>query len=171
MEWTGARYADGPTVEVAVHIDADPEKVWDVVADPRLMPLFSEELQSVEWLDDNSAAAAGARFEGTNAHPSFGEWTTTSFVVDCERPRRFGWAVTNPDNPSASWRFTLAPENGGTRLTQWMQLGPARSGLNVAIDAMPDKEEKIVFVRLREHETNMVQTLQAIKARVEESPA
>jgi hypothetical protein len=46
-------------------------------------------------------------------------------------------------------------------------MGPARSGLNVAIDAMPDKEEKIVFVRLREHETNMKRTLEAIRDRVE----
>ena len=29
-------------------------------------------------------------------------------------------------------------------------MGPARSGLSHAIDRMPDKEQKIVFVRLRE---------------------
>ena len=29
-------------------------------------------------------------------------------------------------------------------------MGPARSGLSIAIDAMPEKEQKIVFVRLRE---------------------
>ena len=72
MEWTGARYADKPTVEVDIHIDAVPEDVWDLVADPELMPLLSDELQSVEWLDGTRCAALGARFSGRNAHPSLG---------------------------------------------------------------------------------------------------
>jgi hypothetical protein len=48
-------------------------------------------------------------------------------------------------------------------LEQWMQMGPGRSGLNLAIDAMPDKEQKIVFVRLREFETGFKHNLAAIK--------
>jgi hypothetical protein len=42
-------------------------------------------------------------------------------------------------------------------------MGPGRSGLSVAIDSMPDKEEKIVFVRLREFETAIERTLATIK--------
>lgn len=41
--------------------------------------------------------------------------------------------------------------------------GPARSGLSLAIDRMPDKEQKIVFVRMREFEQNITTTLQHIK--------
>ena len=48
-------------------------------------------------------------------------------------------------------------------LEQWAQMGPARSGLNLAIDAMPDKEQKIVFVRLREFESGFTRNLAAIK--------
>jgi hypothetical protein len=48
-----------------------------------------------------------------------------------------------------------------------MQLGPGRSGLSFAIDQMPEKEQKIVFVRLREFETAMTGNLAAIKDRVE----
>lgn len=44
-----------------------------------------------------------------------------------------------------------------------MQMGPARSGLSLAIDRMPDKEQKIVFVRMREFEQNITTTLQHIK--------
>ena len=79
----------------------------------------------------------------------------------------FGWAVQDPDNPTALWRFTLRPRDGGTELTQWMQMGPARSGLSHAIDRMPDKEQKIVFVRLREFENAITGTLAQIKQRVE----
>jgi hypothetical protein len=48
-----------------------------------------------------------------------------------------------------------------------MQLGPGRSGLSLAIDQMPDKEQKIVFVRLREFERNMTATLEHIKTLAE----
>jgi hypothetical protein len=67
------------------------------------------------------------------------------------------------ENPTAIWRFRLEPNHGGTELSQWMQMGPARSGLSFAIDRMPDKEQKIVFVRIREFEQNMAFTLEQIK--------
>ena len=51
----------------------------------------------------------------------------------------------------------------GTRLTQWMQMGPARSGINAAIDAMPDKESRILERRLAELRQNMQATLEGIK--------
>jgi hypothetical protein len=44
-----------------------------------------------------------------------------------------------------------------------MQMGPGRSGLSLAIDRMPEKEQKIVFVRMREFEKNMQFTLEQIK--------
>jgi hypothetical protein len=46
-------------------------------------------------------------------------------------------------------------------------MGPGRSGLSIAIDAMPEKEQKIVFVRLREWETAMRHNLEVIKDRAE----
>jgi Polyketide cyclase / dehydrase and lipid transport len=51
VEWTGARYADNPTVEASTWIDADPARVWSLVSDIQLMPTLSNELQSVEWAD------------------------------------------------------------------------------------------------------------------------
>jgi hypothetical protein len=74
-----------------------------------------------------------------------------------------GWAVGDPGWPSARWRFTLAAETGGTRLTQWMQIGPAPSGLSPAIEARPDKESRILYRRLAEHQANMIATLTGIK--------
>ena len=78
MEWTGARYADMPTVEVATWIDAPPERVWPLVCDIGLMPGLSQELQSVEWLDGASQPAVGARFLGRSRHPALGEWSAES---------------------------------------------------------------------------------------------
>ncbi|WP_431877288.1 SRPBCC family protein [Amycolatopsis sacchari] len=163
MEWTGARYADCPTVEASTWIGAPPERVWRFVSDIGLMPSLSSELRETEWLDGVTGPAVGARFVGRSEHEAFGRWETTSHVVECEPGRVFAWAVSDVDEPSAVWRFTLEPADGGTRLTQWMQLGPGRSGLSFAIDRMPDKEQKIVFVRLREFEGAIQRTLAALK--------
>ena len=163
MEWTGARYADKPTVEVQTWIDASPKRVWELVSDVTLMPTFSQELQSIEWLDGATGPAVGAKFVGHSKHKALGEWSTTSHVVECEPEAVFAWAVADPENPTAIWRFRLERKDGGTELSQWMQMGPAPSGLSFAIERMPDKEQKIVFVRMREFEQNMGFTVQQIK--------
>ena len=170
MEWTGQVYADTPVAAAEVHIEAPPERVWALASDIFLMPELSSELQAVEWLDgdpETTGPAVGRRFTGRSAHPAMGEWDTVSTVTECDEPHRFAWVVGDPGHPSATWRFTLRPDGAGTLLEQWYQMGPARSGLNIAIDAMPDKEAKIVFVRLREHETAMRHNLEQIKSRAE----
>jgi hypothetical protein len=152
VEWTGARYSDSPTVEASTWVDADPARVWSLVSDIQLMPTLSNELKSVEWIDGADRPRVGASFVGHNEHDAFGQWSTTSKVVACD-----------PDEPSAIWRFRLTARDGGTALSYWMQMGPGRSGLSMAIDSMPDKEQKIVFVRLREFETAIGKTLASIK--------
>ncbi|RRO18859.1 SRPBCC family protein [Saccharopolyspora rhizosphaerae] len=169
MEWTGARYADGPTVEVEEWIEAPPQRVWELVTDLGLIARLSDELQEVEWLDGADGPSLGARFTGRNRNEALGEWTTTSHVVEFEPERAFGWAVNDPDHPMASWRFSLRPDGDGTRLRQWVRMGPARSGLSLAIERMPEKEEKIVFVRLREFERGMSANLAGIKRLAEAS--
>ncbi|MFI0222201.1 SRPBCC family protein [Streptomyces lydicus] len=163
MEWTGARYADSPTVESQSWIGAPPPRVWELVSDVELMPTLSSELQSVRWLDGATGPAPGARFEGRNRHPAIGEWTTTSHVLTCAPPREFSWAVENPEAPAALWRFTLEPHDGGTLLHQWVRLGPGPSGLSYAIARAPEQEQQIVFVRLRELERSIGVTLDALK--------
>ena len=169
MEWTGARYADRPTVEVPIEIDAPLERVWAIVSEIETMPGASPELQAVEWLDGRCGPGLGARFRGRNRHEAFGEWSTESVIVAYDPPREFAWAVGDPSFPAAVWRFSLEPLRGGTLLRQWVQLGPGRSGLSVAIVRMPDMEQKIGFVRLREFEANMGATLAAVKRLAETS--
>lgn len=163
MEWTGARYADTPTVEASTWIDAEPARVWSLVSDIALMPTLSSELQSVEWLDRLQHPEVGARFRGHNEHEALGSWSSTSYIIACDENREFAWAVNDPDEPAASWRFVLTPRDGGTDLRYIAQLGPGPSGLSFAIESMPDKEQKIVFVRLREFESAIGQTISAIK--------
>lgn len=150
-------------MEASTWIDADPARVWSLVSDIALMPAFSNELKAVEWAEGSEGPRVGARFIGHNEHDAFGQWSSTSRIVACDQPHEFAWAVGEPDDPAAMWRFRLAPRDGGTVLNYWMQMGPGRSGLSVALEAMPDKEQKIVFVRLREFEGAIEKTLAAIK--------
>ena len=150
------KYADGPTVEVEVHVDAPPSAVWALVSDITLPARFSSELQEARWIDDT-------HFVGRNHHPAIGEWETTCTVVANEPEQVFAWVVGDPDNPQTQWRFTLGPAGSGTLLRQWMRMGPAPSGLNPAIDAMPDKEERIIARRQEEHRVNMQATVEGIK--------
>jgi len=151
------RYADGPTVTVSIDIEAPPAAVWALVSDISTPARFSSELRSAAWIEE------GVSFRGRNAHPAAGEWETTSYVTVLLEESVFEYAVGDPANPSASWRWTLEPTGTGTRLTQWMRMGPAPSGLTPAIEAMPDKEERIIARRLDEHRFNMLATLTGIK--------
>ena len=160
------RYADGPTAEVEVVIDAPVERVWALVTDIDLPARFSPEFVGGEWLDEGPALAA--RFVGHNRHEALGEWETTSWVNRYEPLRSFGWAVSDPDEPSSTWWFELEEDETVVRLRQGARMGPAPSGLNIAITAMPDKEERIVARRLEEFERSMRATLEGIKRLAEE---
>ncbi|MEU6132153.1 SRPBCC family protein [Saccharopolyspora sp. NPDC047091] len=163
MERTSARLADGPTAGVRTWIDAVPERVWPVVSDIALLPAASTELQSVEWLDGATGAVLGARFHGHNRNDALGDWTTTSHVVECAPGRAFGWAVADPDDPIATWRFALSPRDGGTDLHYEVRLGTRSSGLTTAIERRPESEESIVRQRLQGLERNMTATLDHLK--------
>ena len=159
------KYADGPTVEVDIVIAAPVERVWELVTDINLPARFSPEFRGATWVD--GGPALGSRFVGRNAHPSIGEWETTSWINRFEPLREFGWAVSDPERPSACWWFELEGTHGGVQLRQGARMGPAPSGLSIAIAAMPEKEERIVARRLEEWARNMQATLEGLKALAE----
>lgn len=160
------RYADGPTVEVTRRIAASPDAVWQLVSDINVPARFSSEFTGAEWVGGASGGALGACFEGHNRHDAIGSWTTTSTVVGYEPGRTFAWAVGDPTQPSATWRFDLEPDGDGTHLTFAARIGPGTSGLTPALEAMPDKEERIIARRLEEFRRNMETTLDGIASMV-----
>jgi Polyketide cyclase / dehydrase and lipid transport len=161
------RYADGPTAEVELLIAAPPDVVWPLVRDIQTPARFSSEFQGGQWLDGVTEAALGARFRGRNFHEARGTWETVSTVCEYEPGRLFGWAVGDPVEPAAHWRFTLTADGDRTRLTQWVRLGPGESGISELIAQMPDKEHRIIRRRLAEHQANMTATLEGIRGAAE----
>ncbi len=174
------RFADGPGVQEEIHIDAAPAEVWRLVTDIGLPARLSEELQRTTWLDGATEPKLGASFEGWNRHPMIGEWRTVSHVVGLTPERLFSWAVTDPDGrygggpadpsyPLATWKFELQPEGSGVSLRQSVRIGPAPSGVTVAIGRMPDREEEIVAMRLGELRAGITATLEGVKRLAEGS--
>lgn len=162
------RYRDQPTVQVEERLRGDPEHIWDLVTDIALPARFSTELQRVEWLDGADGVAVGARFRGHNQNPDLGEWTTESEVVEVEPGRRWVWAVGGPEGTMATWGFEVDPGREAVTVRQFARMGPARSGLSIAIDAMPDKESRIVSHRLAQWREGMEANLAGLRAVVEE---
>ncbi|MGC7094646.1 SRPBCC family protein [Amycolatopsis lurida] len=166
------RYAEGPSAACDLIITAEPDRVWEFVADITVPARFSPELRRVRWLGDAIGPSRGAEFEGHNENAVLGAWRTIATVIECDRPRAFAWTVADPDGrfgevtgePMATWRFDLEPVPEGVRLGHSVRIGPARSGVSLAIDRFPDKEESFLRHRLAELRTGMLETLRGIKA-------
>ena len=159
------KYADGPFAKVATEVAAPAAAVWALVSDIGLSSRFSSEVNDVEWLDGATGPSLNARFAGHSAHGAIGEWTTTCVITAYEPEHVFEWSVTALDGDvSATWRFTITDTGRGPVLLEYFfRMGPGRSGLSLAIDRMPDKEERIVERRLEEHRLNMNRVLAGVK--------
>lgn len=158
------RFADRPRVEVSTFVDAPPDRVWEIAVDLSRIGEWSGENKGGEWLDGEPGP--GRRFRGRNQRGEMA-WETVSVVTEFDPPRAFEWSVGDPNNPSATWRYDLTPEGTGTRLRQTAVMGPGPSGLTMAIERMPDKEERIIERRCEEHRQNMSATLEGIKTAAE----
>jgi hypothetical protein len=161
------RYRDCPTVEVTERVGVDPSVAWAAVTDISLPVRHSPELQEARWLDGATEPVVGARFEGRNVNEHLGEWTTTCTVVEVEPERRWAWTVGEPGAEWSTWGFEVDPASDGVIVRQWFRMGPHRSGLSFAIDAMPDKEGRIIERRLAEHRAAMAANLAGLRAELE----
>jgi len=162
-----ASLSDEHGVVVETDIDASTERVWEIVSDINMAAEFSEEFQGAVWDDPQSPPGVGSTFTGSNRHPAIGEWQVRSWITHHEEPRQFGWAVADPESPGAQWRFDIEQVPGGTRLRFLLTLGPGPSGLSVPIEAMPDKEPRILANRQDGHQANMLATVAGVKSLAE----
>jgi Polyketide cyclase / dehydrase and lipid transport len=163
------KLSDAPSTQTSTHVDALPDVVWPVATDLTCFGEWSPEHRGGHWLDGADGSAAGHRFEGEQHHEAVGSWTTVATVVECDPPHRYSWAVGDLDQPGATWLLTVKAEDGDTRLTHHVTVGPGPSGISQAIEAMPDKEERILQRRLGELEAGMRAVLEGIRTAADAS--
>ena len=162
--------ADGPGTVAEADIKAPIDKVWELVTDINFGAQFSEEFVGARWADGHDGPALGAQFIGSNKHDAIGEWDVPCFIDRYEELAEFGWRTSEVDNPGARWCFHLERIAGATRLRYSVSLGPGPSGISKAIEAMPDKEPRILRRRMKEHGANMQAVVDGIKAAVHDDP-
>ena len=161
------RMSDRPSVEVHLEVAAPSERVWELVSDVTRVGDWGGECVAAQWLDGADGPAIGVRFLGHQIrHGS--KWETPATVIEAKPGVSFAWAVGDPTNPAATWRYQLdADESGSTIVHYRAVMGPGPSGLTALIADRPDREEYLIALRLGEHKQNMMATLQAIKRAAE----
>ena len=105
-----------------VTIAAQPELVYDLVADVTRMGEWSPECYSCRWLGRRREPVAGALFVGFNKR-GLARWATTNRVERADRGQAF---VFRTRETGVRWGYELAPEGDGTRLTESRDLADAR---------------------------------------------
>lgn len=149
------------TLSESVHVDASPEAVYDLVSDQTRVGEWSPVCKAVAWDDPARAGEVGATFTGHN-ETADRSWSTTSTVIAADRPHRFAWTV---GDGLVHWSFDLAPDDGGTLLTESWEL--AEAGERVFRERYGDRADAEIDDRARAAVSGVPASLQAIKQIVE----
>jgi hypothetical protein len=144
----------------SVYVARDPEAVYALVSDVTRMGEWSPVCRACWWDDPDAGPVAGARFTGRNETPER-VWETRSQVTVADG-REFVWEV---NGGWVRWGFTVAPEAGGTRLTEsWRFLPAGIAGFRERFGA--DAEAQIAQ-RTEAAHSGIPETLAAIKRTAE----
>jgi len=168
----------GMRVTIEGTVNAPPERVWDLIADVTHIPDWSPECVRAQWLDSGDSGGGprvGARFIGYNRMNKL-EWQVLGEIVECDRPRSFGWLMLDdtedPDRPSSRWRYELEPLDAGrTMVRESFEHGPGESRLRMLLRERPEWDvPAVVEFRRQRLLENMTATLAAM-ARTAEATA
>jgi hypothetical protein len=131
-----------PRVTRSTVVAAPPDEVFGLVSDLPGMGRFSPEAVGGSWADGRTEPAVGAVFHGRNAQGRR-RWATRSTVTVCEPGRAFAFEVSSLGLPVAEWRYELAPEGEGTRLTEsWVdRRGRLLRAVGGLVTGVSDREE------------------------------
>jgi Polyketide cyclase / dehydrase and lipid transport len=95
-------------VEVSERIEARPQRVWGLIADPTSMDDLTAECTAMEWASGSTGPAVGARFRGKN-RSGWRRWTTTCTIVSYEPGAEIAWDVAYGPLAVARWGYRLEP--------------------------------------------------------------
>jgi Hemerythrin HHE cation binding domain/Polyketide cyclase / dehydrase and lipid transport len=112
--------------EVSLHIDAPPERLYDLVADLGSAPTRSQEVQACLWLDGPPAGTVGSRFRGRN-RAGLIRWSRVCEVVTATRGEEFAFRTVperlDPTRRDSSvWGYLFEPDGTGTQITHYYTL-------------------------------------------------
>lgn len=138
-----------------------PEDVYAMVSDVTRMGEWSPICTGC-WWDDGAGPSAGAWFTGRNEIPGR-TWDTRSVVLTADRGREFTFAV---GGSLVRWAYTLAPEDGGTRLTESWEFLP--DGIALFEERFGAEAPAEIASRTEAARRSIPETLKAIKRSAED---
>src|SRR5262245_16012907 len=146
---------------VTLHMNAPADEIWALLSDVTRIGRYSPETFEAEWIDGATGPAVGARFRGHVKRNGKGPiyWTTCT-VLACEPGKEFTFGVGPGTEPLSVWGYTLAPNGGGTDVTEFFRLAP-RIWLKAYWAALG-------WARGKTNRNGMRTTLERIKAEVEQ---
>ena len=103
--------------EESIVIQAPPDVVFGLVADPIRMAEWSPECVRCRWVRGSTEPRVGARFRGTSRN-GWHRWTTRSEIAAMVPGERFAWEVTYFGRPVARWEYRIEPHDGAVRLVE-----------------------------------------------------
>jgi len=151
--------------EASVIVAAPPADVYAVISDVTRTPELSPEILHCAWLDGATGPAVGARFVATNRAGRM-TWKNRPVVVTADPGREFAFARTEAFAGTVEWRYRLEPVAGGTRVTESYEVTRPITVIGWfiirGIAGCRDRRSDL--------ERGMEQTLQRLKAVVEDAP-
>lgn len=143
------------TVEASVQIDVPPERVWDVVMDPRRLSEWVTIHRRLRRADEGDPYV-GYRMD-QQVHLRGVSLDVRWELVECERARRAVWEGRGPARSHARTEYVLTPQDGGTR-TRFQYhnefhapLGPIGALASRAlVGGMPEREAHRTLQRLQD---------------------
>jgi uncharacterized protein YndB with AHSA1/START domain len=145
---------------VTVHMDAPPDRIWELVSDVTRIGRYSPETFEAEWVDGATGPVVAAKFRGhvkrNGRGPTY--WTTCT-VLASEPGREFAFGVGSSDKPLNIWRYRLEPAGDGTDVTESFEL--SRTPMLRLYWAL------LGWTRGRTNRDGMRITLERVKAEVE----
>lgn len=103
---------------VSLHIAAQPNTIYELVADVTRTPEFSPEIIECRWLDGATGPAVGARFKARNKMPNRPAFANKPVVTVVEPGKTFAFSRTEPFGGTVEWRYDFTPDGNGTLVAE-----------------------------------------------------
>jgi hypothetical protein len=155
----------GSVVSESIDIAADPDAVYDLIADVSAVGRFSPEATGA--LGAGERLAVGDTFWGTNRRGPW-IWVTRCRVTSADRGRSFAFDVDFGPLPVSSWTYELRATEGGCTVTEtWVDRREGRRG------QLFSRAGSVIIPGPRDEHNrrNIRQTLQAVKDAAESGAA
>jgi hypothetical protein len=126
-------------------IAADPQRLFDIVADPAMHPVMDGS-GSVQAIRDGGPdrLSLGAKF-GMDMKMG-ASYKILNTVVEFDEPKVIAWRHFN----GHVWRYLFEPVDGGTKVTEQWDARPAKNRLFLRLAGFPGRNRKGIIATLEQ---------------------